>query len=89
MAPEQIRGQQVDVRSDIYGFGLTAYEVLAGHRPFKETHTRERKMQFHLKVVPPRPSNFDNTVPPEMNQFCGARALGSWFQEEIVQRSLC
>lgn len=34
LAPEQIRGERADQRTDIYAFGVLAYELLTGHRPF-------------------------------------------------------
>ncbi len=35
MAPEQLRGQVADVRSDVYGFCVALYEALYGERPFE------------------------------------------------------
>jgi eukaryotic-like serine/threonine-protein kinase len=34
MSPEQIRGEQVTEQSDVYAFGILAYEVLAGRGPY-------------------------------------------------------
>jgi serine/threonine-protein kinase len=62
MSPEQVRGQRVDARSDLYSLGVTLYEMLSGRRPF-EGHTQYEILEGHLRVTPPAPSELNPSVP--------------------------
>ena len=52
MAPEQVRGQLVDARSDLFALGAVLYEMLAGHRAFQRD-TAAETMTAILKEDPP------------------------------------
>lgn len=56
MSPEQLRGQPLDGRSDIYALGIMAYEMLTGELPFKDAKTPVQIINFHMQKAPPPPS---------------------------------
>jgi len=41
MSPEQMRGERVDVRSDLFAFGVVLYELCAGEPPYPEPETSD------------------------------------------------
>jgi hypothetical protein len=53
VAPEQIRGDRVDARTDVYALGCVAYECLAGRVPFDRS-TAAAKLVAHVSDPPPR-----------------------------------
>jgi serine/threonine-protein kinase len=66
LAPEQIRGQDVDARTDIYAFGCVLYECLTGDVPF----TRDTDMAVlwaHLEQDPDPPSKRAPELPVELD----------------------
>jgi TolB-like protein/Tfp pilus assembly protein PilF len=67
MSPEQIRGEAVDARSDIFAFGCVLYEVLTGRRTFAG-ETAADTMSATLKDYPPAPTATGADIPPELER---------------------
>ena len=65
MAPEQIRGERPDARSDIYSLGVTFYEVLTGKKPINGDSDFSI-MNAHLLQVPLNPVELNPAVPPAL-----------------------
>jgi serine/threonine-protein kinase len=67
MAPEHLQGLAIDQRADIFAFGVTAYEVLTGAKPFPgDTPAEILRKQLNDECVPPRELNPD--IPPAMEK---------------------
>src|SRR5438876_2231526 len=63
MSPEQVRGQKVDHRSDIFSFGAILYEMLSGRRAFPGASAADT-MSAILKEDPPEISATNPNVLP-------------------------
>ena len=55
VAPEQIRGERVDARADVYALGCLLYYTLTGEVPYKREGD-EARLWAHLHDPPPKPS---------------------------------
>jgi serine/threonine-protein kinase len=63
MSPEQIRGAELDARSDIYALGMTMYEAATGAHPFTADSLLELFMK-HENEPPRKPSEFVPGIDP-------------------------
>jgi len=63
MSPEQIRGQLVDARSDVYSLACTYYHLLGGQPPFSGSTTAEL-LHKHLRASPPNLERLNPRVHP-------------------------
>jgi serine/threonine-protein kinase len=75
MSPEQVNGQTIDGRSDLYSAAIVLYEMLAGRTPFDNGQRNELMIRAaQLDEMPPPISQFVYQAPPVLNMLM-ARAL--------------
>ncbi|HEV2323221.1 MAG TPA: protein kinase [Terracidiphilus sp.] len=78
MAPEQVRGNTVDARSDIYSFGVTLYEMLTGKKPF-QADTSFSVLNAQLNETPTPPVQINPALPQALNDLVlKAMAKAPW-----------
>ncbi|MBP9142951.1 MAG: serine/threonine-protein kinase [Thermoanaerobaculia bacterium] len=82
MAPEQVKGQTADARSDLFALGVILYELLAGRRAFARDSAVET-MSAILREEPPELDLLAAKIPPALDRVlrrCLEKAPGERFQ---------
>lgn len=67
MSPEQVRGQTVDGRTDIFSLAVVLYEMLAGRRPFEGASASDVIVAI-LQKEPEPPGQSDGAAPAELQR---------------------
>jgi len=67
MSPEQVKGEHVDARSDIFSLGVVFYELLTGVRPYTGDSVFEVMMK-RVREPAPRALDVDPTLPPHLQK---------------------
>lgn len=71
MPPEQLRGDPVDARSDVWALGAIAYETLTGAVPFAADNLKAAIYKAE-NVAPPMPGEFIEGLPPVLDDVLAA-----------------
>jgi serine/threonine-protein kinase len=66
MSPEQAVGAEVDLRADLYAWGVMAYELLTGAHPFAGKTTTQALVAAHIAEVPAPITSRNAGIPPAL-----------------------
>ena len=66
MAPEQVAGETVDARCDLYALGCVLYELVTGHRPFEGSPVVVMGKQLREEPERPRSRTVEAAIPVEL-----------------------
>jgi serine/threonine protein kinase len=81
MSPEQIRGEDVDQRSDLFSAGVLMYELLTAKKPFDGPDVTA--IMYNVTAVqPPSPRFYNGVLPAELDEI-GFRALAKKPEERF------
>ncbi len=87
MSPEQIRGEKIDARSDIFSFGIVCHEMLSGVHPFRggpEASVAERI----VRETPPRLSGAYEPLDPIIQRMMAKNSVVRYASLEAVMRDI-
>lgn len=68
-SPEQITGQPIDHRSDLYSLGVILFAMLTGRRPFV-ARDLAGYLELHRSHQAPAPRDVDPSIPPHLDEIC-------------------
>ena len=83
MSPEQVRGQSVDYRADIFAFGAVLFEMLTGRRAFTGDTSLDRMSAVLREAPPVLSSSPERPIPPSLTRVverCLEKSPGARFQ---------
>lgn len=70
VSPEQLLGQKLDGRTDIYALGVSMYEMLTGERPYRGGSLTEMSRAIISGIAVP-PTQLEPSIPPELERIIG------------------